>query len=218
MLLVGAENTGKTHLFLVIEEFVEGQAVSEAVEVDVCKIYCKDWTRISHSDKTNLLHHQFVDQLREKVVKDMMPFKATDNVTPSSSPVVKSGGIVSVAAAPTSTSVSSEHLPEPHPRDLQKVSSNTSQYDPGSLNLALWDFPGQVISHNTHSVFISASGVVTITFNASRKLTGQVVPCEGFPTPPECATIISSIHYWLQVVDSMCSVKGREICLHYNQL
>ena len=212
VLLVGAENTGKTCLIssFLGEQFVEGQAATEAVEVDVCKIYCKDWTRISDSDKTDLLHHQFVDQLRGNVVKDMMPLKAPNKVTPSSRPVVKSGGVVStssVTAPPTSTS---DHLLEPHPQDLQEVSSNTSQYDPDSLNLALWDFPGQVIFHNTHSVFISASGVVTITFKASVKLTGEVVPREGSPTPPECATIISSIHYWLQVVDSMCSVEGRE--------
>ena len=36
------------------------------------------------------------------------------------------------------------------------------------------------------------------------------MPRKGSPAPPECATIISSIHYWLQVVDSMCSVEGRK--------
>ena len=208
VLLVGAENTGKSCLIssFLGEEFVEGQAATEAVEVDMCTIYCKDWTRISHSDKTDLLHHQFVDQLRGKVVKEIMPLKLTDNVTPSSRPVVKSGS-VAVTTPPAPPTSSSKHLPEP---DLQKASFNTFQYDPDSLNLGLWDFPGQVIFHNTHSVFISASGVVTITFNASMKLTGEVAPRKGSPAPPECATIISSIHYWLQVVDSMCSVEGRE--------
>ena len=43
-----------------------------------------------------------------------------------------------------------------------------------------------------------------ITFNASI-LTCEVVPRKGSPTPLECHTIISSVHYWLQVVDSMCS-------------
>ena len=143
VLLVGAENTGKTCLIssFLGEQFIEGQGATEAVEVHVCKIYCKDWTRISDSDKTDLLHHQFVDQLRERVVKDMMSLKAPNKVTPSGRPVVKSGGVVStssVTAPPTSTSVSSDHFLEPHPQDLQEVSSNTSQYDPYSLNLALW--------------------------------------------------------------------------------
>jgi len=83
-----------------------------------------------------------------------------------------------------------------------------ADYYPNSLNAVLWDFPGQVIFHNTHLIFISESAIAVITFNASMKLTCEVVPCEGSPPLQECCTIISSIHYWLQVVDSMCSVKG----------
>ena len=59
-------------------------------------------------------------------------------------------------------------------------------------------------------MFISESGAVTVTFNASMKLAGNFVHREGHPAPPECSTIISSIHYQLQVVDSVCSVEGRE--------
>ncbi|XP_065895596.1 uncharacterized protein [Dysidea avara] len=216
VLLVGAENTGKTCLIssFLGEDFVEGQAATEAVEVDVCKIYCKDWTRISHSDKTNLLHHQFVDQLKEKAM-DMMDtkmetltlfttsiksvtltvknvdvphrheifdqykgrvltsLKATDNVSPSSRLAVKSGSVT-----PTIGTV--KRLSETRPQGIHDGSFSTSQYDPESLNLALWDFPG------------------------------EIVPREDSPAPPECATIISSIHYWLQVVDSMCSVEGKK--------
>ena len=51
-------------------------------------------------------------------------------------------------------------------------------------------------------------------FNASGELTDQVVPHEGSPQPAECSTVISSIHYWLQVVDSMCSVKGKVLLAH----
>jgi len=244
VLLVGAENTGKTCLIssFLGEEFIEGQAASEEVGVDVCKIYCKNWTRISHRDKTNLLHHQFVDQLKRKAMdimdtkmealtllssstnsttssvksmdvphqheffdlykgKVLTSLKATDNVSPSSRPVEKSEDVVSTlpTTAPFIRAEKYHHGPEV-----------SSQSDPDSLNLALWDFPGQVIFHNTHSAFISASGVVTITFNASVDLTSEVIPRKGSIAPPECTTIISSIHYWLQVVDSMCSVEGRE--------
>ena len=73
----------------------------------------------------------------------------------------------------------------------------------------MWDFPGQVIYHNSHSVFISNSGVPVITFNASGWLSDKVVAREGSPQPAECRTVSSSIHYWLQVVDSLCSVKGK---------
>ena len=207
VLLLGAENTGKSCLIssFLGEEFVDGQAATEAVEVDMCKIYCKDWTRISDSDKTDLLHHQFVDQLRGKAVKEMIP---PNNLVPLGENVVTSD-IPAVTSSPTSTRTSSKHI-EPQLQHLHEVSTDISKYNAQSLNLALWDFPGQVIFHNTNSVFISASGVLTITFNASMKLTGEIVPREDFPVPPECATIIHGIHYWLQVVDSMCSVEGRE--------
>ena len=217
VLLVGAENTGKSCLIssFLGEKFVESQAASKAIEIDVCKIYCKNWSRISPSDKTDFLHYQFVDQLREEVVKEIMPLDTTDNVASSGALVMESTNTLvppssSVTTVPLNTSAASEDLPQSLPQDTQEVSSSALQYDPDSVNLTLWDFPGQVIFHNTHSVFISASGVVTITFNASTKLTGKVVPREGCPVPPECTTIISSIHYWLQVVDSVCTVEGRE--------
>ena len=64
-----------------------------------------------------------------------------------------------------------------------------------------------MIFHNSHSVFISDGGVSLVTFNASMELTDEITPREGSLQPPECCTIISSIHYWLQVVNSVCSVK-----------
>ena len=113
----------------------------------------------------------------------------------------------SVSAPPTNSA--DDNVPEPHPQDVMEASSNTVQYDADSLNAVVWDFPGQVIYHNSHSVFISESGVPVITFNASGELCDEVVVREGSPQPAECRTVSSSIHYWLQVVDSMCSVKGK---------
>ena len=93
---------------------------------------------------------------------------------------------------------------------LPYVSSKASLYDPDSLNATLWDFAGQTIFHNTHSVFISEEGVTIITFNASVELTSEINPRDNSPSLQEKSTGISSIHYWLQVVDSMCSVEGSE--------
>jgi len=212
VLLVGAENTGKTCLIssFLDEKFVEDQAATETVEIEVCKIYCKSWTRISPSDKTNFLYLQFVDQLREEVVKEIMPFDASSSVVTPSNLKTSNKFLNSSVPALAFADDSYDYFSDPHSQGTKKVSSSAFQYDPDSLNLTLWDFPGQVVFHNTHSVFISESGVVTITFNASLKLMGKVIPRKGFLTPPECGTIISSIHYWLQVVDSVCSVEGRE--------
>ena len=212
VLLVGAENTGKTCLIssFLGEEFVEGQSATEGAEVEVCKIYSKDWSRISDSDKINLLHNQFIDQFRGSAQKMMSQIKSDKSSAPSSHNIVESTGLVStesVSAPPTNAT--GEGPPEPHPQDVVEASSNAVQYDADSLNAVVWDFAGQVIYHNSHSVFISESGVPVITFNASGELKDEVVPREGSPQPAECRTVISSIHYWLQVVDSMCSVKGK---------
>ena len=209
VLLVGAENTGKTCLIssFLGEEFVEGQSATEGADVLVFKIYSKDWSRISDCEKTDLLHHQFIDQLRSSALKMILPKKSNESTSHN---VVESTGVVStesVSAPPTDST--GKGLPEPHPQDVVEASSNTIQYDANSLNAVVWDFPGQVIYHNSHFLFISESGVPVITFNASGELSDEVVPREGSPQPAECRTVISSIHYWLQVVDSMCSVKGK---------
>ena len=47
-----------------------------------------------------------------------------------------------------------------------------------------------------------------ITFNALMKLTDQVVVRKEAASPAEGHTIIQSIHYWLQIMDCMRSVKG----------
>ena len=212
VLLVGAENTGKTCLIssFLGEEFVEGQSATEGAEVEVCKIYSKEWRRISDSEKTDLLHYQFVDQFRGSALK-MLTMKSNESSAPYGHNVMESTDLVSgtksVSASPTNST--DKGMPELYPQDVEEASSNTVQYDVDSLNAVVWDFAGQVIFHNSHSVFISESGVPVITFNASEKLSDEVVPRKGYPQPAECCTVISSIHYWLQVVDSMCSVKGK---------
>ena len=105
------------------------------------------------------------------------------------------------------TTGTSEDSFEPHPQDVQEASLKAAQYNADSLIASLWDFPGQVVFHNFHSVFISDSGVCVITFNASMELTDKVIPRKSSSLPPECYTVSSSIHYWLQVVNSVCSVK-----------
>ena len=250
LLLVGAENTGKTSLISTFfgEEFVEGQSTTEGADVEVCKVYCKDWIRISHSDKRNILHNQFADQCRDNVLKKIadsplllespssssplpkvssithfdvlfttvpltksMMSLPTDNNSPS--PSIKYSGELFSSAPLTrsmmtaSASSSVEGSSKPHPQNIQEASLTNIQYDSNGPVASLWDFAGQVIFHNSHSVFLSDCGVVVITFNASMELTDKIIPREGSLQHPERHTIISSIHYWLQVVNSVCTVK-----------
>ena len=203
VLMVGAENTGKTCLIASFlgEKFIEQQKPTLGADTEVCKIYCENWSRISLSDMKMHLHKQFIRQFKKSALK-AMPITAdrkSDSLLSSSS---EKASLAKVNLA--------ENLPQPHPTDVQEASSYALTNDSDSLNAVVWDFAGQVIFHNTHSIFISESGVPVITFNASMKLTDDVVVREGATPPAECCTIIEGIHYWLQVVDSMCSVKGGE--------
>ena len=202
--LVGAENTGKTCLIssFLDEEFVEGQAATEGADVDVCKISSKNWARSSDCDKTNVQYFRgnvFKYLIMQNIVKP-------EPKSASSISLVKHN-TVSTGAGGTSLTYNTVNYPT---EDLDKQSQSAEsiqthmQYD---LLAVFWDFTGQVIFHNSHSAFISNSGVIMITFNAAMKLTEKIVPHEGYLQPPECHTTISSIHYWLQVVNSTCSVQ-----------
>ena len=201
ILMVGSENSGKSCLITSFlgEAFIEGQIATNGAETEVCKIYCKNWSRMNISDMTMHLHDQFISQFKRNALKAMPSRSNQKSLYPSSS---------DKESAPKVQLT--ENLPSPHPKDVQEASSYTPTLDPDSLNAVVWDFAGQVIFHNTHSIFISESGVPVITFNASMTVTAEVVVREGATPPAECCTIIESIHYWLQVVDSMCSVKGSD--------
>ena len=201
ILMVGSENSGKSCLITSFlgEAFIEGQIATNGAETEVCKIYCKNWSRMNISDMTMHLHDQFISQFKRNALKAMPSRSNQKSVYPSSS---------DKESAPKVQLT--ENLPSPHPKDVQEASSYTPTLDPDSLNAVVWDFAGQVIFHNTHSIFISESGVPVITFNASMTVTANVVVREGATPPAECRAIIESIHYWLQVVDSMCSIKGSD--------
>ena len=235
LLLVGAENTGKTSLIssFLGEQFVEGQSATKGTDIEVCKVYCKDWIRISHSDKSNILHSQFTEQCRENVLKKLAdsPLKMSVSLFPKSSyctPPKKPSITYSDVLFTTVPLTKSIMSPSPTKSSITHSTSSALVHRSALISAnriggyshklhlqdiqdvpiaSLWDFAGQVIFHNSHSVFISDGGVCIITFNASMQLTEKIISREGSPQPPECCTVISSIHYWLQSVNSVCSVK-----------
>ena len=219
LMLVGAENTGKTSLIssFLGYKFVKRQSATKGVDVEVCKVYCKDWVKISQSDKSNILHNQFSDQCKENILKKMADLSyASIYLGPRLSfykypSKIKSGiahsDVLFTTVPFTKSMLTTPGKGNPHPQHVQVTPSQAIQYDSDSLIASLWDFAGQTVLHNSHSVFISDGGVSLITFNASMELTDPIILREGSPQLPECRTIISSIHYWLQVVNSVCSVK-----------
>jgi len=187
LLMIGARNTGKTSLVssLLGEEFVEEQLPNEESNVEIEKCYCKNWRRLSKSNKATDLHDQFISYITQYIrVKCLAP------------------------SIPIGKKLLPESLDASHAVDsglTAKDTSITAHYD---LNNLVWDFRGETIFHNAPSVFISEHTVPVITFDASKELTEEITPDEGCYQLPECHNSISSIHYWLKVVDSACSVEG----------
>ena len=208
--LVGAENTGKTSLILSFlnKKFEEGQRATTGADVKVCKISSKNWTIFSDHDKPFYYKNMFVQFFRESALKHMIiqnlvGLKLNQESGASlSSAVVKheifSAGVIGPLVIDNTIDEIQESL------QGEKGIQIPMEHD---IIAILWDFAGQAIFHNSHSLFISDNGVIVITFNASMELTEEVVPHKDSPQPPECHTMISSIHYWLQVINSLCSVK-----------
>jgi len=162
VLLVGAENTGKTCLVASFlgEEFVEGQAATEGADVDVCKIYCRDWKRISNTEKTDYLHHQFVDHYRGSALKRLLTTSSSKSNFVSTallSSQYQSKAIVDNSSYLNPPSIKSPS--DPYRHNMLSSFPSSTQYDSDSLNVVVWDFAGQKIFHNTHSIFISEDGV-----------------------------------------------------------
>ena len=225
LLLVGAENTGKTSLIssFLGEEYVEEQSATKGVDIAVCQVYDKDWVRISHSDKSIILHSQFSDQCRTSILKKIADSSIPSSPQPSSHrPLLREYGsarsdllftsapLTESMMGPSASDIDKDSF-KPQTQRMRKASLKAAQYNSDSLTASLWDFAGQTVFHNSHSVFISDGGVSVIIFNSSMELTDKIIPREGSFQPPECLTIISSIHYWLQVVNSVCLVKENVI-------
>ena len=214
--LVGAENTGKTSLIssFLNEKFVEGQTATTGADVEVCKTSSKNWTILSDHDKPFYYKNMFVQFLRISALKNMIKQNLLDPKLKSSKQL-ESGTSHSSAVVKHETSAAGAVGPLVVDNTIDEIQKESSQDKKGiqtpmehDVIVILWDFAGQVIFHNSHSLFISDNGVIMITFNASMELTEKVVPHKDSPQPPECHTMISSIHYWLQVINnSLCSVK-----------
>ena len=215
VLLIGTENTGKSSLISTFlgEKFIEKRPATDGAEQQICKAYAKGWKKITKEEKTAQLYGQFISAIQENA-KDLQVQQALlmpalpnpEGDSPSAKPVISPGTSANSfahVASVSSLSKSEEKMPQLNSEDLKAISSNTIEYDVDSINVVAWDYAGQVIFQNTHSVFMSKDGVPIITFNASMNLSDEIKPREGVPIPPECNTNISSLHHWLHTVASV---------------
>ena len=170
LVLVGAENTGKTSLIssFLGEEFVEGRPATKGVVMEVCKVYSKDWLRISHSDKSNILHNLIADQCNDEMLKTMASSSISSSQPSSYNPSLtdrksrfRHSNLLftsvslseSIMTPPASGTSEDSHKPYTQDAYVNGGSLQAAQYNADSLIASIWDFPGQVVFHNFHSVF-----------------------------------------------------------------
>ena len=207
LLLVGEPRAGKTSLVssFLGEDFVENQPGTVGADEEICKVYSRNWTRIKDSDREGILETHLTNESRQNIMKKLVELNPP--ILSSSLSSIPSTSQTSTCESPRRYSyIDSNVVFTNSNRKSLRLSgaSNTgenfskaTQNDSDNLIVSLWDFAGEAIFHNTHSVFISDSGVTVITFNASL-------------IHDKCGVIniISSIHYWLQVVNSVCTAEG----------
>jgi len=131
--MIGAENSGKSCLIasFIGEAFIEEQKATDGADTEVCKIYCRNWTKMTPSDITDLLQHQFISQFKESADKAKCNYE--------------SGPYALEERPSTKFQVNSKDLPQPDRVDVNNATSYTPTNDPDSLNAVMWDFAGQVI-------------------------------------------------------------------------
>ena len=164
LLLVGADNTGKTSLIssFLEEDFVEGQSATKGVDIAVCKVFFKDWVKISQSDKSNILLNQFSDQCKDNVLK-IMADSSISSPEPSYNQSTKRSSITRSNVLFTTVLLTQSMMTTPHSGtigDSPYPQHMQGAYDSGSLITSLWDFAGQTVFHNSHSVLFQMVGLL----------------------------------------------------------
>ena len=164
------------------EEFVEGQVTNKE---GIQRTFCKVWNRMSTSDQSIDLCNRFVDFVTHHI------------------------RVKCLVSLPTAKELLTEPVDSSCATDLT-VTLNAARHNLNNLNGKILDFSGKAILFNAPSAFISEYTVPVITFDASRELTDEIVPDKDSYQLPECHNSISGIHYWLKVVDSVCSVERED--------
>ena len=189
---------------------MENLPATLGADEEMCKVHSRNWTRIEDSDKEKILCNQLTDQSRYNILKKLVelnPPILSSLLSSSSSSSKGSSHDSSRKYNITRTAAVFNTVRSLSFSSASNTDVNFLKAMQNDLTASLWDFAGQEVFHNTHSVFISDSGVSVVTFNAFELTKTIVCDDRGTLQPAKSCTIISSIHYWLQVINSVCSVK-----------
>ena len=96
---------------------------TDGAHIELCKIYCKNWSRMNLSDITAHLYDKFISHLKNCPLK-LMSNNSDEKLAISSS----------AAKIPSAQEQLTESLPQPHGNDIQEATTYTPTSDPDNLN------------------------------------------------------------------------------------
>ena len=203
LLLVGAENVGKTCVAatLVDDPFQECTA-TQGADIQICTTH--NWKKIPKEKYSKQLQTDYLSSLKScaesktstaeaKVnANKEMQSSSTEKIAHNTStdetlPKVKGGDILALKA-------------------VEDLAIKTIKMK-GGINVTILDFAGQVQYHNTHGVFIRKDNVIMVVFNASQPLEKNV-KVRSSTLQGNQMTNSQNIHFWMKTVHSICQEPG----------
>ena len=210
LLLFGPEYVGKTCLVstLVGDPYQEERA-TEGTDVRICNT--SNWKKISPQDALQKLEKKYFTSLKISAdsVKSGSPMQPPVSTVPSSTtPSTTLSPSMAMMMDHTKKSAKVHmSIPPIDVQEVKKAKASTLRIDNTSIDLTILDFAGQLMYHNTHSVFIRKDNVIMIVFNASRPFSSNVkVRSSTLRSDP--MTNSENVHFWMKTVHSICRVPG----------
>jgi len=101
--------------------------------------------------------------------------------------------------------------PKVEDEDIKEAKATATKDDPeeSGTDVTILDFAGQLLYHNTHSIFIRKENVIMLVFNASQPLS-EKIRVRSSTSGPQSDAITNSqnIHFWMKTIHSICHEPG----------
>ena len=233
IVVVGTENAGKTCLIesLLGEDFKHHEA-TQGADVDVCKIFSTNWSRLMNDQVLEKLRKDFCSKLkatvdRKSLGEDEAPVY-DETISGASSPENEEESLPTIVitpavddAQPGSSSslclplVNEEELPVVSDADLRGVELSAPICE-NEINAVIWDVSGQTVYHGLLSPFLTEDNVTVIVFDASQDLFNFPQPRNDEYTENSISPKMTGceiICYWFNSIYSYCHKKSTKNAL-----
>ena len=185
--VLGQESSGKTSLVasLLGDKFEAEHIATQGVNIDICKIFASNWSRIEKSEVAKKVQDLYYSQL----------------------PIAAKIKISAEQQQPISEAQNRQHLLENLPELPEAVKADLEQAKTAVLidEVIIRDFAGQSVYYGLHSMFLKEDHVAMIVFDASQPLQDPVKGRDPYtqksisPTTTGC----ESVCYWLQSIHTV---------------